>query len=162
MSRKRGTINIFEVLSNATKDVKGKEQIKQEDTLRMNIALVMVKIRKEMGMSQEEVARKLGVTQSWVSRLENASYDHQIESIWRYLKVLGAEMRLDIALPEKRMYISVSDRGKPKEYKLESFRFRTGDTYIFSGQNKRGSQNKEHYNLNSVNRGVSRYTFSVA
>ncbi|GEM_PF-1806854 len=163
MSKKRGAVNIFKVLKNATKGIKEKEQIRQEDTLRMNITLAMVKIRKSLGLSQEEVAKRLGVSQSWVSRLENANYDHQIESIWKYLKALGAELSLNIKLPEKYVYILVSDTGKPAEYSSISFIFNTSiETYILDNPDKRTAQNKENYDITGVDRYMSGYPSNVA
>jgi transcriptional regulator with XRE-family HTH domain len=51
----------------------------------------MRNLRKATGLTQKEVAEKLGVTQSWVSKLESANNDHTFESVLAYLDALGAD-----------------------------------------------------------------------
>jgi transcriptional regulator with XRE-family HTH domain len=68
----------------------------KEEAIRLMLTDVMRKVRKDESLSQAEVAERLGVTQSWVSKLESANHDHQIESVGRYLDALGAELRLSI------------------------------------------------------------------
>lgn len=53
-------------------------------------------VRKEEGLTQVDVAERLDLSQGWVSRLESANYDHQVESIVAYLDALGADLELPI------------------------------------------------------------------
>ena len=96
MGRKK--MDIFTMIEKNTSEIppNRKKLIEEEESFRMNIAIAMVKIRQEIGISQKEAAQRLGVTQSWISKLENANYDHRIESIWKYLKALGADIELTV------------------------------------------------------------------
>ena len=117
--KKREKVNLFKVIEESTREIpqREKEWIKAEDTFRMNIALAMVKIREALGLSQKELAERLGVTQSWASRLEDANYDHRIESIWKYLKALGAQLDLNITYRKQRrnIVLTVSDTIRYEE-----------------------------------------------
>lgn len=90
--------NLFTLLSELTSKIpeSQKEALIASEKLRLNISIAMIKLRKSLGVTQKELAERLGVSQSWVSKLENANNDHQIESIQRYLKALGAELTLVI------------------------------------------------------------------
>lgn len=68
----------------------------KKEALRISLTGAMRKARKRAGLTQGEVAERLGVSQSWVSKLESANYDHQIESIVAYLDALGATLTLAI------------------------------------------------------------------
>ncbi len=62
----------------------------------MDLALAMVRARKNKGLSQTQVAESLGVSQSWVSKLENPDIAHTFESILDYLQAIGAELDMEI------------------------------------------------------------------
>jgi transcriptional regulator with XRE-family HTH domain len=55
--------------------------------------------RKQAGLTQQEVSERLDVSQSWVSKLESANCDHQVESVLDYLDALKAELCLSILTP---------------------------------------------------------------
>jgi DNA-binding XRE family transcriptional regulator len=57
----------------------------------------MRKARKKAGLTQEQVAEKLGVTQGWVSRLEHADHDHTLESVVAYFDALGADLEFKVS-----------------------------------------------------------------
>ncbi len=52
------------------------------------------KLRNLSGFTQAEMASKLNVQQSAISRIENAD-EHQISSIKKYVEALGAQFRID-------------------------------------------------------------------
>lgn len=68
----------------------------KEEALRLMLTDVMRAVRKKQGLSQAEVGERLGTGQSWVSKLESANHDHQVESVASYLDALGAELRLAV------------------------------------------------------------------
>lgn len=71
---------------------------RKKEALRLMLTDAMRRARKQAGLTQAQVAERLGdgVSQSWVSKLESANYDHQIESVLDYLDALGAELGLSI------------------------------------------------------------------
>ena len=117
-------MDIFTIIEKNTKEIppSRKKLIKEEETFRMNIAIAMVKIRQDIGISQKEAAQRFGVTQSWVSKLENANYDHRIESIWRYLKALGANIKLRIEYVKNGRKRSVLIRDSKVHFEADSYK----------------------------------------
>jgi len=54
-------------------------------------------LRKELGLTQEELAERLGTTQSVVARLENESYSgHSIKMLKRLARALNATLIIDL------------------------------------------------------------------
>ena len=60
-----------------------------------DVALQITALRKEAGISQKELARRLGTTQQQVSRLESPAYEgHSLSMLRRVAKVLHAEIHI--------------------------------------------------------------------
>jgi len=55
----------------------------------------LVKLRNEMGLSQDDVARKSGVTQQMVSRIETVSNSPTLRNFMKYVDGLGLELRFE-------------------------------------------------------------------
>lgn len=53
--------------------------------------------REQAGMTQEEVARKLGTKKSAISRIENHAEDIRLSTLRRYAAALGKHVRLEIS-----------------------------------------------------------------
>jgi len=68
----------------------------RRERLRLELARAMKKARETAGLTQRDVARGLGVTQAWVSKLENANHDHKLESVLSYFDAIGADMNLAV------------------------------------------------------------------
>ena len=68
----------------------------RRERLRLELARAMKKARETAGLTQQDVARGLGVTQAWVSKLENANHDHKLESVLSYFDAIGATMSLEV------------------------------------------------------------------
>ena len=68
------------------------------------IALQLAALRKKSGLSQKELARRLGTSQQQISRLESPQYEgHSLSMLRRVAEVLGA-----------RVHIELQSEGKPK------------------------------------------------
>ncbi len=52
--------------------------------------------REQAGMTQEEVARKLGTQKSAISRIENHAEDIRLSTLHKYAKALGKKVNLEI------------------------------------------------------------------
>lgn len=62
-----------------------------------DVALQLVQLREEAGLSQKLLAEKLGTTQQQVSRLESPGYEgHSLRMLRRYAQALGARVRVVI------------------------------------------------------------------
>ncbi|MEH2087656.1 helix-turn-helix domain-containing protein [Nostoc sp.] len=60
--------------------------------LRLYLTDAMREIRKKAGLTQAELAQKLGVKQAAVSKLESALKEHELESVLHYLHTLDADL----------------------------------------------------------------------
>ncbi|MEH2330401.1 helix-turn-helix domain-containing protein [Nostoc sp.] len=60
--------------------------------LRLYLTDAMREIRTKVGLTQAELAQKLGVKQAAVSKLESALKEHELESVLHYLHTLGADL----------------------------------------------------------------------
>lgn len=54
--------------------------------------------RKELGMTQKELAEKVGRERSYINRIEKGETDMQLSSFFRIAAALGIILRLDVAL----------------------------------------------------------------
>jgi len=62
----------------------------EEDVVATDLVLDIILLREKAGLSQKELAEKLGVTQQMVSKMENSNYDGRtISKIWRHVNALG-------------------------------------------------------------------------
>jgi ribosome-binding protein aMBF1 (putative translation factor) len=60
-------------------------------------ARALAELRQRRGLSQKEVAQRLGTSQAAVSRMERADYTgHTLRLVRRYVEVLGARLEVRI------------------------------------------------------------------
>jgi DNA-binding XRE family transcriptional regulator len=52
--------------------------------------------REQAGMTQEEVARRMGTKKSAISRIENHAEDIRLSTLRKYAKAIGKEFKLEI------------------------------------------------------------------
>ena len=76
------------------------EQMAQADTeaQAMMAEMLLSELRKFVGLTQEELAEKLGITQPSLSKLENQD-DMQIGTLRRLIEALGGELEIVARLP---------------------------------------------------------------
>jgi transcriptional regulator with XRE-family HTH domain len=68
----------------------------QETELEYQVARQIVALRLKRGLSQKELARRVGTTQSTIARIENGSQNLSLRTINRLARALGATVRLDL------------------------------------------------------------------
>lgn len=88
--------DVVDFLEDTLPDTDETRREEKKEALRLALTDAMRQVRKKEGLTQGEVADRLDVSQSWVSKLESANYDHQIESIVAYLDTLSADLGLSI------------------------------------------------------------------
>ncbi len=65
-----------------------------------DVALQLASLRKKAGLSQKELAQRVGTSQQQISRLESTSYEgHSLSMLRRVAEVLGAKVHIDIQAP---------------------------------------------------------------
>jgi DNA-binding XRE family transcriptional regulator len=60
----------------------------------------MVDARHEAGLTQQEVAERIGTTQSVIARLENAHHMPSLDLVTRYAAALGRRVQFDLVAAE--------------------------------------------------------------
>lgn len=58
------------------------------------IGFLLRQVREELGITQEEVAKKLRTTKSAISRMENHAEDIRLSTLNRYAEVLGKTLHV--------------------------------------------------------------------
>jgi len=62
-----------------------------------DVAIQLTQLRRRTGMSQKELAKRVGTSQQQISRLESPSYEgHTLSMLRRVAEVLGAKVRVEI------------------------------------------------------------------
>ena len=75
--------------------------IYEEEAAKMELWLQLVEARQAAGLTQKEVAERLGVSQAQVARIEKRGYDaYTLRTLQRYVKALGDNFKLEIAIQQ--------------------------------------------------------------
>jgi transcriptional regulator with XRE-family HTH domain len=62
-----------------------------------DVAMQLATIRKESGLSQKELAKRVGTSQQQISRLESPGYEgHSLSMLRRVAEALGASVHVEI------------------------------------------------------------------
>jgi ribosome-binding protein aMBF1 (putative translation factor) len=67
----------------------------EEAGKKLEIAYQIAKLRKQQGISQSELAKKLGTTQSNVARIEAGQQNFTTETLHKIAKVFRRELRIE-------------------------------------------------------------------
>jgi transcriptional regulator with XRE-family HTH domain len=87
----------------------------RQEIFRIALTQAMRDARKQVGLTQKQLAEKLGVGQSWVSKLESANNDHTFESVIAYLNALGADFEASILLAKEKATVIAAKLGMTQQ-----------------------------------------------
>lgn len=72
-------------------------QIYEEEAAKSDLWLQLVEARQAAGLTQTELAKRIGVTQSQVARIEKRGYDaYTLNTLRRYVQALGEGFSLEV------------------------------------------------------------------
>ena len=75
-----------------------------------DVALKLAALRKESGLSQKELAQRVGTTQQQISRLESPSYEgHSLSMLRRVAEVLGATVHIELLRGKQQSRMGVAE-----------------------------------------------------
>lgn len=74
--------------------------------LRVYLTDAMRQLRNKAGLTQAQLAEKLGVQQAAVSKLESPLKEHELESVLHYLHTLGADLLVAVKQGEELYQVS--------------------------------------------------------
>src|ERR1700730_5981757 len=75
----------------------GYAQIYEEEAVKGELWLQLVEARQQAGLTQKEMAKRMGVSQAQVSRIEKYGYDaYTLTTLRRYVTALGEGFSLEV------------------------------------------------------------------
>jgi transcriptional regulator with XRE-family HTH domain len=75
-----------------------------------DIALNLAALRKESGLSQKELAQRVGTTQQQISRLESPSYEgHSLSMLRRVAGYLGVTVHVELKKEKYQKHLGVAE-----------------------------------------------------
>ncbi|NER01867.1 MAG: helix-turn-helix transcriptional regulator [Okeania sp. SIO3C4] len=77
--------------------------------LRLYLTDAMRSLREKAGLTQGQLAEKLGVQQAAVSKLESSLKDHKLESVLDYLHKLNADLLVAVRQEDELIQVSDND-----------------------------------------------------
>jgi transcriptional regulator with XRE-family HTH domain len=119
MMRKKTNFDVY--LEEQLKDPDFKERFRKAGEA-WDVAIQIASLRKKSGLSQKELARRLGTSQQQISRLESPSYEgHSLSMLRRVAEVLGASVHVEIRQRDRRISPVVAEpkatyKAKRKAY----------------------------------------------
>jgi len=108
--------DVLTFLEDKVPDTPETRRAAKQEAVRLALTDAMRRARRQTGLTQKDVAERLGVSQSWVSKLENANHDHQVESVVAYLDALGANLALRICTEDETIPVDIEStlvQGEP-------------------------------------------------
>jgi transcriptional regulator with XRE-family HTH domain len=77
-----------------------------------DVAIKLASLRRASGLSQKELAKRVGTSQQQISRLESPSYEgHSLSMLRRVVDVLGASIHVEIQPKKPRKLPVVAESG---------------------------------------------------
>ena len=81
-----------------------------EEAAKKDLWLQLVEARQRAGLTQEQMAERLGVTQPQVARIEKKGYEsYTLTTLRRYVQALGQEYRLEVTIAHVAYQVETSD-----------------------------------------------------
>lgn len=95
------TNDALEILSYYRKKDPALQRLYEEEGLKLKIALLIREYREKLGLTQKQLAERMGVKQPVVSRLEDANYEsHNLKTLEKAAKALNCRLKVDF-IPKK-------------------------------------------------------------
>jgi predicted XRE-type DNA-binding protein len=74
-------------------------QIYEEEAAKSELWLQLVEARQAAGLTQQQVAERMGITQSQIARIEKQGYDaYTLRTLRRYVEALGDDFSLQVTV----------------------------------------------------------------
>jgi predicted XRE-type DNA-binding protein len=75
------------------------QAIYEEEAAKSELWLQLVEARQAAGLTQQQVAERMGVSQAQVARIEKRGYDaYTLRTLRRYLEALGEQFALEVTV----------------------------------------------------------------
>jgi ribosome-binding protein aMBF1 (putative translation factor) len=104
------TTDAVEIIRDMIGDDAELRQMCEQARVNAHVAQLVYDARTEAGLSQKELAERIGTTQSVISRLEDADYEgHSLSMLSRIASALNREVKIDfVPIPPHMAEASIS------------------------------------------------------
>ncbi len=102
-------------LKSITPDTSETRLAERQELFRIVLTQALRNLRVASGLTQEELASRLGVQESWVTELESANNDHTFESVLAYLSAMDADFELAILQNGEKVTTVAANLGMTQE-----------------------------------------------
>lgn len=127
--------DVFALLDELIPDTLATRTVGAQEWLRLKLTEVMIEARKRAGLTQSEVAQRMGVGQARVSKLENANNDRTIDSVVAYLMAVDAELSVAVRQNGELHQASRESLTVDLPYQQQSMPvIRKGSTFTWEGE----------------------------
>lgn len=84
-------------------DTPEKRALYEEISAKSDLWLQLVEARQAAGLTQRQLAKRLGVSQAQVARIEKRGYEsYTLNSLRRYVQALGEDFILEVRVQQRR------------------------------------------------------------
>lgn len=81
------------------------QAIYEEEAAKSGLWLQLIEARQKVGLTQAELAKRLGVSQAQVARIEKSGYDsYTLTSLRRYIQALGKGFTLEVKVRQDAVF----------------------------------------------------------
>ena len=95
MKKKRTTTNALEIMDARYGREPGWKDGVQEERRKLAVGMLIRQSREAQGLTQKELARRVGTSQSAISRIEDANYDSlKLETLYRIADALNLPLAI--------------------------------------------------------------------
>ncbi len=135
--------NALLFLDSITPDTPSARLAERQEIFRIALSQAMREVRQKKGLTQKELAKKLNIGQSWVSKLESANNDHTFESVLQYLEALGADFEAIIMLDKQKLRVAAARLEMTSEEAYNALKpvWETVETYNSANKNNPNCSN---------------------
>jgi len=95
-----------------------------QERLRVRLTDALRQARFELGLSQRDMAQRLGTSQARVSHIESAGRDRRLDTLVAYTEALGADLLLALRVGDRTIEVSRPEGTRislVKELSLDAF-----------------------------------------
>jgi ribosome-binding protein aMBF1 (putative translation factor) len=95
------------ILDHLTGDDPTMRRLVKEARLNASVAQRLYALRTQAGLSQAQLAKRVGTTQSVISRLEDADYEgHSLSMLQRIASALDTEIEVHFVAPRRKLQLA--------------------------------------------------------
>ncbi len=95
------TSDALKIIKNTIKDDPEMQEMVKEASLNAQVAQIIYDVRKQAGLTQQQLADAIGTTQSVIARLEDADYEgHSLSMLARIATALNQKLEITMSPKE--------------------------------------------------------------